>query len=77
MNPLHIIEGHVNKAISKTILADSEVELLASERLLICTGCKDTAGNKCLNDTDRCCRCGCDMQAKTRALNAKCPINKW
>lgn len=77
MNPLHVIEGHVNKALSKTALANNDVELLAKERLLICTGCKDGNGNACLNDAERCCRCGCDMQAKTRVLNAKCPIGKW
>lgn len=71
-----IIEGHFYKAISKTGLADIEVETLATMRLKICGDCtKD--GKPCLSDSKHCCRCGCDMEAKSRAINAHCPLGKW
>lgn len=73
----YIVEGHINKALSGTPLASPEVEALSAVRLLICGACvKD--GQPCLNEIKRCCRCGCDMEAKSR-VQAKglCPIGKW
>lgn len=74
---LHIIEGHVNKAISNTALADSEVEKLAAMRMAACICCKTDQDQPCLIEQKRCCKCGCDMEAKTRVLGAKCPLGKW
>ena len=71
-----IIEGHFYKALSKTSLAHTEVETLADQRMKICHAC--TKDDKpCLNESKRCCRCNCDMEAKTRAINSKCPLGKW
>lgn len=71
-----IIEGHFYKALSKTPLANTEVETLADMRMKICVAC--TKDDKpCLNEANRCCRCNCDMEAKTRAINSKCPLGKW
>jgi len=77
INPLHIIEGHVNKALSNTPLANSEVEQLGAMRMKICMACKNDQDQPCLNVQKRCCICTCDMEAKTKVLDAKCPKSKW
>lgn len=77
MKPLQIIEGHINKALSATPLASTEIEALSAQRITHCNECKHDDGSSCLSPSQTCCRCGCDMQAKTRAVNAKCPVGKW
>lgn len=59
-----------------TPLANREVELLSYCRMRICRDCK-VDGKDCLNPSHKCCKCGCNMPAKTRVLNAKCPLAKW
>jgi hypothetical protein len=70
MNPLHIIEGHINKAISGTPLANTDVEQLSALRMARCNACPELRASQCR-------LCGCHMPAKTRALNAKCPKGLW
>lgn len=77
MNPLHAIEGFVNKALSGTPLADEEVEQLSTLRMDICRACLKDESTPCLSSEEKCCKCNCWMPAKTRSLDEKCPINKW
>lgn len=74
---IDIIEGHIRKAVSGTALANGEVEKLAEQRLAICKACKKADGSNCLSETNRCCNCTCDMEAKARVNNMVCPLGKW
>jgi hypothetical protein len=83
MNLIHIVEGHIRKQLSGTPLANKEVELLARVRMRECDRCTTTdlsvtkLEKPCLSPSKKCCVCYCDMEAKTRVLDAKCPIGKW
>jgi hypothetical protein len=69
-NPIHIIEGHLNRAISGTPLANTEVEQLSAMRMARCNACPELVNSHCRI-------CGCNMHAKTRALSATCPKRLW
>lgn len=72
-----IIEGWWNNWLRN----NPEVEQEAIRRLNICTKCShiDMTGNNCkIKGTHPCCKkCGCSLEAKARAISAKCPENKW
>jgi hypothetical protein len=70
MNDKEIISGFSNLARKKIGVADKKVEYTATGRMIICKGCEYRKGN-------RCGKCGCFLEAKTRAKTAKCPEGKW
>ena len=47
-------------------------EQLAETRMNICNKCPELIGL-----TKQCKQCGCMMTAKTKLLQATCPIGKW
>lgn len=42
------------------------------ERMDICRGCEFF-----IEETERCSKCGCYLQLKTKWRGAKCPLKKW
>jgi hypothetical protein len=74
-NPLNIVDGFANLALKKVGMPNEEVELMATLRKRICESDIER-GNPMLVD-GKCTKCGCVMEAKWRALNAKCIIGKW
>lgn len=71
-----ILEGIRNKIFKK-----ADVELIAAERMSVCSACPhlDTEGDQCMvPGTQPCCKlCGCSLGLKTRALSAACDDNRW
>ncbi len=53
------------------IVPNKEIEKIANKRLKICYECKH------FTLRGRCKKCGCFMNAKTRAKKAKCPLKYW
>lgn len=47
-------------------------EDLVAYRLEICSSCEFYRPNR-----DRCAKCGCFMNLKTKLENARCPLKKW
>jgi hypothetical protein len=45
---------------------------LAKQRFNVCNSCDDLQ-----KPLDMCKHCGCFMKAKTRLVEATCPLNKW
>lgn len=74
-NLLQIAEGYMNLLRKGMGVADKEVEQLAELRFKTCKECT-TNGAPTLRGV-KCTLCGCDMEAKTRSLTAKCIIGKW
>lgn len=78
MEVTNIIEGHANLALKKLGMPNEEVELMATLRERICrTQCTANNGDTFLNNEDRCTACNCKMEAKWRAIGAKCPVGTW
>jgi hypothetical protein len=71
----NIIEGHLLKNAKRAGVTSEEVETLAKLRERTCNGCTSN-GNPTLYQ-GKCLACGCDMEAKWRALNATCIQGKW
>lgn len=46
-------------------------EDLAKQRMKICNNCPKLTGGLV------CSECGCEVHAKTRLVEEKCPLNKW
>ena len=61
----NILDGWKNVFIS-----DDDVEILAAERLSVCTQCEHKKKFTCG-------LCGCPLKAKLRAVEAECPYNRW
>jgi hypothetical protein len=79
-----IIEGHFNKAISKVGMLKEDTEKLSNLRMADCLLCDVTprpdnknAVGPGLREQKYCKNCGCDMEAKTKVIDAKCPIGRW
>lgn len=74
----NIINGYWNMLFPKP-----SIEKLAKYRMSICNTCPHkgyyyfTLFKFKLWKISKCNRCGCVLNAKTRSLEAKCPINKW
>lgn len=47
-----------------------QIEMLALERVAICSSCSHNTGTKCG-------LCGCPLQAKMRSPDSTCPGGKW
>ena len=61
----NMLDGWKNVFIS-----DEEVELLASERQIVCEQCPHKKKFTCG-------LCGCPLKAKLRAVEAICPDDRW
>lgn len=55
--------------LDKSNYTDQET---SSARYAICSECPEL-----IELTKQCKKCGCFMVAKTKLINAKCPIGKW
>lgn len=70
--PKNIVDGYFNLAKTKMGIAlNEEDQKLFDQRQLICDRCPRRS------ETNRCLECGCVLEAKTKAPNAECPLNKW
>jgi Zn finger protein HypA/HybF involved in hydrogenase expression len=49
-----------------------EIATNSAERMNICRGCEFYIAKE-----EKCQKCGCYMNAKTKLKTAKCPIEKW
>lgn len=67
----NIAEGFLNLAKKELDIADENVEKVAIWRYSKCLQCENLQSDK------TCKICGCFMKAKTRAMDASCPISKW
>ena len=69
-----IVQGYNN-----WIFPDKKTEDLAVHRLAICKECpeRSDAQNSLISTFSSCKKCGCMLQAKTRAEQAQCPLLKW
>lgn len=79
-----IIEGHFNKHLDKVGLLSSDTKKLSELRFADCLLCdalphttKKGENGPGLRDKKYCNACGCDMEAKTKVIDAKCPIGRW
>lgn len=79
-----IIEGHFNKMLDKVGMLPDDTKKRGEIRFADCLLCEFTPvpGNQNTNgpglrDKKYCKSCGCDMEAKTKVLEAKCPIGRW
>lgn len=64
-----IIEGWA-KQIAEGLMTEEEREL-AQSRIETCIECEHFTPVK------SCTQCGCYMPAKTKVVNANCPLKKW
>ncbi len=59
------------------------ISQVSEERLNICKGCPKQSDNAKLEGYTtlrpdlHCTSCGCTLIAKSKALSAKCPLDKW
>lgn len=79
-----IIEGHFNKHLDKVGLLPSDTKSLSELRFADCLLCehlphpkKPGENGPGLRDKKYCKDCGCDMEAKTKVIDAKCQIGRW
>lgn len=79
-----ILEGHANKALGKVGLLPEDTLKLSEIRFAHCLFCHLTprpapgVGNgPGMREEKYCNACGCDMEAKTKVIDAKCPIERW
>ena len=71
-NKEKILEG-----IKNSLVKNSYIETIASDRLKICNACDEYSTN-CAALIKTCCKlCGCSLSFKTRSLGSSCPQNKW
>ena len=79
-----IIEGHFNKYLDKAGMLPDDTKKLGELRFADCLLCaslphpqKKNENGPGLRDDKYCNSCGCDMEAKTKVITAKCPIGRW
>lgn len=88
MNPIHVIEGHINLLLKKGNLLPEDIKQLGDLRMRLCQGCHLRPRNEGTTETGpglmngKYCDksrggCGCDMEAKTLVLSSVCPIGRW
>lgn len=84
----HIIEGHANNVLDKLGLLDADTKRMSELRFADCLLCDSlphpqdaTRKGPGLVNGKYCNKaaggCGCDMEAKTKAKEAQCPIGRW
>jgi len=74
-NLAQMAEGYYNLMKKGVGVANEEVEQLAALRMDQCNTCENNGRPTLVGG--KCTLCGCLMSAKTRSLNAKCPLKKW
>lgn len=75
---INILDGNANLLLKKVGLPNEEVELLATLREGICTKqCAFNQGKTYLTEEKKCAACGCHMDVKWRAIEAKCILGAW
>lgn len=83
INLRNIIQGWWNLTFP-----DPKIEVVAKKRLEICKTCIYNSANqqkyglmKWMQNIrlliKRCNKCGCPLEAKTRAMGERCPYSKW
>lgn len=86
-----IIEGHFNKYLDKAGMLPDDTKKLSEMRFADCLLCdsiphpaappspkgEGKRNGPGLRDGKYCNSCGCDMEAKTKVITAKCPIGRW
>lgn len=80
-----IIEGHFNKVLDSFGLLPDDIKMMATERFKQCISCGTTPNPKQPDEMGRgldpsnnkCRYCTCDMEAKTKVIDTKCPIGRW
>ena len=71
MDIKNVTEGYYNLLKHKIKISRKDIEDMSQFRLEVCASCED------LRKDLSCDVCGCDLNAKTRATKAKCPVGKW
>ena len=73
-----IINGYANLVLS-VLVPDSEVEILATERMEICSNCSFRTNLIKINNIQyyKCKSCGCPLDAATRSTEYSCKEGKW
>ncbi len=76
MNLIQVAEGYLNLAKKGFNISNATVEELSKKRMVICKACPsfDKTEANCLSSVFKgCCnKCGCYMEAATRAIDKKC-----
>ena len=80
-----ILEGWGNLIKDKFNLLDGAIKTVAEARLIYCDVCPIRKNNVCDPNSTRkhvitgnnVKGCGCNIAAKTLAMQAKCPAGKW
>lgn len=69
-----IVEGYTN-----LIIPDTEIEVLASKRLEICSQCPSRLPLVKIKEKQYyiCKECNCPLDAKTRSTGEQCNLKKW
>lgn len=84
----HIIEGKVNQVLDKLGVLPDDIKRMSELRFADCLLCEHTphptkpdqngpglVNGKYCNKAKG--GCGCDMDAKTKVNDARCPIGRW
>lgn len=66
----NIVNGWFNQMRDQLGILPEGIKLEAERRLKICETCPNRKVNNCGV-------CGCNLQAKSKDTNSKCPLNKW
>lgn len=76
--------NQITEGIRNRVFKTEHVELIAAERMRICTGCRlyTTTSGCAVPGTQPCCNedlggCGCSLALKTRSLSSACPKGYW
>ena len=64
------LKSNLTQIASKGVLLAEDN--LVSKRISLCLGCEFLIQN-----SERCIKCGCYMNMKTRLQVSKCPVGKW
>jgi hypothetical protein len=75
LNLKDIANGYYNLLLKGVGVPNEQIEELAAKRLEHCDACETNGAPTILGG--HCTLCGCLMSAKSRSINAKCPLGKW
>ena len=72
-----VLEGWRNKLVPPSNLKQL-IEITAEQRLKVCGACHYHSKNhRSVRPDAHCTNCGCTLEAKTRCLSCRCPLDKW
>jgi len=66
-----IADGYKNLIKSKLGLSSDKDQKIFSARKEICDACENKS------ELNRCLKCGCPLDVKTKSLTTNCPIGLW